>query len=613
MIFPRTLPRSSSFPQRLSLAVKEQPIVHYLSERVVEFLPDCSTPTDLPTKRQDQMDLEQSLSYTVRLDRAVYLGASRAGQIEALAKGVASLLPIPVHVFQLESDLLHPGDGSKLVDPLMKGETVLFVRVGASRVPARLTDGWTEYLDHPMGTHYTVVRHLELKPTASIPHPGFLAVLHVSPGEGQRARKAHVRWIHDEEVSRLEERGARTKLRVARLGIVAPAPGKDISVKDLCLLHVRDSIEIPHKPLLEMLNDASHRITWTDLQRLLQSGAVKQDILENLSKEGRIDEEKFAYGLAAFDLLSQQSSEDPVGRGIAVYPSVYDAVWQHEWLQQEGHIFRGQFDARWPLDCSLLRRPTEGGPLDVQTLIERVLLTQEFLAALRREQNELFGKNLDGASLLAIAQHFGFPTTLLDYTRSLRIAAYFATAAARYLSPDEEVIGVIYHMKPVDGEGVEENPGIEFGLPLRELAGIHVGKINVVEPDIPDEDNRIRRQQGLFVSGFQPRDLQNVAIDRIHFRQLPGEVFEDACAKIEEKHLLPDRTAVTALTRQIRVGYEKRARVPIAPLIGSARLPEDGIIGSAGSLLSSQLEIGRRFFETLYQKSMRVRTTHGPR
>lgn len=69
----------------------------------------------------------------------------------------------------------------------------------------------------------------------------------------------------------------------------------------------------------------------------------------------------------------------------------------------------------------------------------------------------------------------------------------------------------------------------EFDVRGRTSA-VAVRRLGVVAPGLPDEDNRIARQQGLFVAGFHPRDLGHVTIDRIYFRQIPGETFEDPAA-----------------------------------------------------------------------------------
>src|SRR2546428_3825483 len=97
-----------------------------------------------------------------------------------------------------------------------------------------------------------------------------------------------------------------------------------------------------------------------------------------------------------------------------------------------GYIFRGQSNANWRLNNTLFRSSSKA-QLNLKSLIERVQLTETFLTELRRNQQIYFNAKLEEQELLAIAQHFGFSTPLLDFTKSHRIAAFFATLSARNL------------------------------------------------------------------------------------------------------------------------------------------------------------------------------------
>ena len=54
------------------------------------------------------------------------------------------------------------------------------------------------------------------------------------------------------------------------------------------------------------------------------------------------------------------------------------------------------------------------------------------------------------------------------------------------------------------------------------FCGVRLGSLKVIEPQLPNDDNRIGRQQGVFVAGYNPRDAAAVTIDRIYFRQQPS-------------------------------------------------------------------------------------------
>jgi len=228
---------------------------------------------------------------------------------------------------------------------------------------------------------------------------------------------------------------------------------------------------------------------------------------------------------------------------------------------------------------------------------------------LRNQYEGLFDTVPDEDALLAIAQHYGFPTPLLDYTHSLRVAAFFATLGARRLSPKAELIGVIYHMNPTR---LEFRPATDpaftgsIGLPgfsLLDEARIRAGMIRFVAPHLPDAENRIARQQGIFVAGYQTRDLQGVAIDRIYFRQAPGEVFEDPTDHISEAYLLPDDSRMAQLAVQVKERFRARKRRKLLPELGATRLPENSLLGSDGSMLYAQVRDAKAFFDSLHAQA----------
>lgn len=84
-------------------------------------------------------------------------------------------------------------------------------------------------------------------------------------------------------------------------------------------------------------------------------------------------------------------------------------------------VFRGQMDARWELRTTL-ERYTPSEPK--RSKAERYLL-EEF----KRRAHTYLGSNLiptEDSEWLALMQHYGAPTRLLDTTRSPFVAAYFA-------------------------------------------------------------------------------------------------------------------------------------------------------------------------------------------
>ena len=93
------------------------------------------------------------------------------------------------------------------------------------------------------------------------------------------------------------------------------------------------------------------------------------------------------------------------------------------------------------------------------------------------------------------------------------------------------------------------------------FCGVRLGSLKVIEPQLPNDDNRIGRQQGVFVAGYNPRDAAAVTI---------------------RSHLLPP-----AARHHLRGSAGGRhaprsdARGRAGPILGGVRLDESSILGSS--------------------------------
>jgi len=100
-----------------------------------------------------------------------------------------------------------------------------------------------------------------------------------------------------------------------------------------------------------------------------------------------------------------------------------------EQLARAGWAFRGQAEAKWPLESSITRYLKNfAGPPDIWILKEtKILHTFKRKAHLLLPRTPDDGETLEW---LALMQHHGAPTRLIDFTWSPYVAAFFALERA---------------------------------------------------------------------------------------------------------------------------------------------------------------------------------------
>src|SRR6266849_977916 len=113
------------------------------------------------------MNFTQTLHAYARVSRTVYLQVRDVPDWDRLAPCLSASLPQPLHIFRLESEVLRPEDGARILDPLYSGDTVLLMASGPLSLPGLLCDAWLEYSEAPACTYASIALYLTLEPNLS--------------------------------------------------------------------------------------------------------------------------------------------------------------------------------------------------------------------------------------------------------------------------------------------------------------------------------------------------------------------------------------------------------------------------------------------------------------
>jgi hypothetical protein len=214
----------------------------------------------------------------------------------------------------------------------------------------------------------------------------------------------------------------------------------------------------------------------------------------------------------------------------AVMPAYWSDDRDHR--RERGWMFRGQANSEWDLIPSLYRPP-----LNDTILKARQDYTEEFVGALQKEALRFGIDKLTDSEYLAIAQHYGFYTPLLDFSWNVEVAAYFATLGGR---PGQ--IGAIFAFNAQEYKEMR-NPfaalgvSIEFSDSALKNAGMEpLPDLGLVELyNVP----RIYEQEGIFIriTPEKVETLMHECIDRFYFRQRSDTVYMGSFP--HRAHLLP--------------------------------------------------------------------------
>lgn len=217
------------------------------------------------------------------------------------------------------------------------------------------------------------------------------------------------------------------------------------------------------------------------------------------------------------------------------------------WAPYPGHwIFRGQRDSTWPLLPAAFRPaswraftlPGQLMPLDAtSTTLREFNLLEAFLERLDRSgidiPNGIFlpPHFRDGpvgllrfplepavVTFLALAQHHGIPTRLLDWTRVGLNAAYFAAAAAAQHRRKPEHQPEYLSVWALHGE---------FGGWCEEHTSVNTRMLSVVMAPRASNPN-LHAQSGLFTETSEVAPIEQTVRDLVVTLESAGHLFDSA-------------------------------------------------------------------------------------
>jgi hypothetical protein len=183
----------------------------------------------------------------------------------------------------------------------------------------------------------------------------------------------------------------------------------------------------------------------------------------------------------------------------------------------EDYIFRGQ-RRDWPLKSSLFRLNND---LERQTKWKETVAFCEWML----NNSRLTSFNASEDTLALIAQHYGFPTDLIDFTTDVLIAGYFAT----------------------QGEIVSGETGLVYVLSVSHLdllARKYGMPTAIYAPVLPQMGGvwRIENQKGMLVhdvGGFISSHGDDVVIDAVRFIQQGNETITSLFPRINGRFIYP--------------------------------------------------------------------------
>jgi len=124
-----------------------------------------------------------------------------------------------------------------------------------------------------------------------------------------------------------------------------------------------------------------------------------------------------------------------VGSWSELQDELFEGAWNEEISRyRSSFVFRGLSDKTYPMDTSLIRL---GGPYSE--------LEKHLLRNFRKYAQSMAGELGFFWRLLTVAQHYGLPTRLMDWTYSPYVALHFATENLEHYDADGVIWVVNFH------------------------------------------------------------------------------------------------------------------------------------------------------------------------
>ena len=152
---------------------------------------------------QTVQQLTQYLDIVTQVDRTIYFRCRKAEDLEALAKGLASMLPGNINIFIHSGTPLLPEEEDQMAESLQAGNTVIFIYPGDTRFPLQFAQEWNSF---------------QFMPVTGMEKPGFLAVVQVLDDEEPIPYEGSTRWIFEKETEAIEAMGKNLNREVTRIG-----------------------------------------------------------------------------------------------------------------------------------------------------------------------------------------------------------------------------------------------------------------------------------------------------------------------------------------------------------------------------------------------------------